>query len=297
MQLQLTVDGKTIARELDVPVLKMGGSKADDFFVAGLRPTEVRIRKKQGQIWVTSRRPGQLNGMDIAAHATVRVLPGECVTWDDGLMRLAVSPPQHRVVPPTRLEPVSPADAPTVVCPSDELETPKDLTPTPQAARSTVAAPTRIVRPWGTFTYLNGTQAGRVIPLTRPELIVGRGEEANIKLNDSTVSKRQARIAWDGELAWLECLSKTNATLHNGESLKSALRLDSGSVLTVGHALLRFELTHARQLKAPAAISGPHLNTQVARRGPPPFPPAPGAGWWVRTRHQLARTWWWFWGE
>ncbi len=231
MRLEVTAWGQKFKRDLDVPLLKLGGSQRDDVFVEGLEPGQVRVRKTKGQIWVTSPKPSRLNGVEMAPHAAFRVLPGEKVSWDDGALALALGQTRITPIPPTRMEPVSRFDAVTVAL--------------PLVSDSTQAVETRVVRPWGMLTCINGPHAGRVLTLNHGEMELGRGPEVQLQLGDPTVSKRQARITWDGQLAQLECLSRTNVTLLNGAPFRGSGQLDPGAVLTFGNQLLRFELTQS----------------------------------------------------
>ncbi|MBX7116979.1 MAG: FHA domain-containing protein [Myxococcaceae bacterium] len=254
MRLEVTAWGQKFKRELDVPLLKLGGSQRDDVFVEGLDPSQVRVRKTKGQIWITSPKPSRLNGVEMAPHAAFRVLPGERVSWDDGALALALGQTHVTHIPHTRMEPASLYDAATVAL--------------PLVSDSTHAVETRVVRPWGILTCINGPHAGRVLTLTLGEIEIGRGADVQLQLGDPTVSKRQARICWDGQLAQLECLSRTNVTLLNGAPFRGAGPLDPGAVLTFGNQLLRFELAHASVGMAARVNTGArtHLRRPLALR-------------------------------
>jgi|CXWL01.1.fsa_nt_gi hypothetical protein len=284
MQLEFTACGRKVARQLDVPLLKLGGSQRDDVFIAGLEPAAVRIRKRQGQVWVSSQKPARLNGVEMAAHAAFRVLPGERVSWAEGSIQLAIGQARIAPVTATRIEEASSVSPVTVAEPASKSDS------------VTTAAATRVLRPWGTLTCLNGAHAGRVIPLTRAELIVGRGADAQAKVDDSAVSKHQARMRWNGELASLECLSRTNATLHNGKKLKGPARLDSGAVLTLGHSLLRFELTGARVSNPFSEAPTPLTLTRRIRGPRQSLTLHHQHGFLIRVRRGLGWLKWWFFG-
>lgn len=75
------------------------------------------------------------------------------------------------------------------------------------------------------LSLMLGLDDGLVVPLGResPEgaLVLGRGEEAEVRLLDGSVSSKHARVRWDGwkREAWISDLGSTNGTLINGQSI------------------------------------------------------------------------------
>lgn len=75
---------------------------------------------------------------------------------------------------------------------------------------------------------------------------VGRGEENDLRLNDARVSRRHARLVFEGGSWWIEDLQTTNGTLKNGVALRRE-RLQDGDELAMGLTVLRFEERAARR--------------------------------------------------
>lgn len=75
---------------------------------------------------------------------------------------------------------------------------------------------------------------------------VGRGEENDLRLHDARVSRRHARLVFEGGSWWIEDLQTTNGTLKNGVSLRRE-RLQDGDELTMGLTVLRFKEKAARR--------------------------------------------------
>ncbi|MGV3623718.1 MAG: FHA domain-containing protein [Archangium sp.] len=90
------------------------------------------------------------------------------------------------------------------------------------------------------LSLMLGLDDGLVVPLGReaPEgsLVIGRGEAADVRLFDGSVSSLHAEIRWDGwkRVAWLRDLGSTNGTLVNGNALTGEVELAEGNVVTLG---------------------------------------------------------------
>lgn len=75
---------------------------------------------------------------------------------------------------------------------------------------------------------------------------VGRGEDNDLRLTDVRVSRRHARLVFEGGSWWIEDLQTTNGTLKNGVALRRE-RLQDGDELTMGLTVLRFRERAARR--------------------------------------------------
>jgi diguanylate cyclase (GGDEF)-like protein len=94
--------------------------------------------------------------------------------------------------------------------------------------------------------FLSGDLLAVPIPLERGEVVLGRALEADVRINDSGVSRRHARIntvvGEDGKTDYiLTDLTSSSGTLLNGQRIKSET-LQNGDKITVGKYLLRFEM-------------------------------------------------------
>jgi FHA domain len=66
------------------------------------------------------------------------------------------------------------------------------------------------------------------------DLLLGRGDQVDIRLEDPFASSRHARIVRQGELAVIEDLGSTNGTLLNGEPLRGPQPLHPGDRIRIG---------------------------------------------------------------
>lgn len=77
-------------------------------------------------------------------------------------------------------------------------------------------------------------------PLRHGTTIIGRGEEADIRLPDVGMSRRHARLAFDGHSAVLTDMGSTNGTLINGIRIGEQL-LNSGDYIQFGGTTLVYQ--------------------------------------------------------
>lgn len=87
---------------------------------------------------------------------------------------------------------------------------------------------------------LSGSKAGQVIPLTGQELLIGRGSECSLILDEPGVSRAHARIVPENEEFQLEDLGSTNGVVVGGQRV-SRHCLQPGDILRLGSALLKFD--------------------------------------------------------
>jgi diguanylate cyclase (GGDEF)-like protein len=94
--------------------------------------------------------------------------------------------------------------------------------------------------------FLTGDLLAVPIPLEREEVILGRALEADVRVNDTKISRKHARINAinDPETNTvsyvLTDLSSRNGTLLNGEKVRQET-LQNGDKITIGDHILRFE--------------------------------------------------------
>jgi diguanylate cyclase (GGDEF)-like protein len=95
-----------------------------------------------------------------------------------------------------------------------------------------------------TLTVLTGTQAGRLVPVDRAGVLVGRSDDADLVVRDRGVSAHHARIApTGGQFFYVEDLRSTNGTFVGPTRIGVSL-LEQGDGLRLGPQLrLRFART------------------------------------------------------
>jgi hypothetical protein len=72
------------------------------------------------------------------------------------------------------------------------------------------------------------------LSFTQLEVIIGRGVNCDVMLEDKTVSGRHARLAYHHGQWWLEDLASTNGTFLNGEPVSAAVVLTHGDQIRCG---------------------------------------------------------------
>jgi hypothetical protein len=85
-----------------------------------------------------------------------------------------------------------------------------------------------------------GLRAGAAYDLSEGALL-GRGDEADIVLEDSFASTRHARLAPHGDVIVLEDLGSTNGTYLNDEPLRGPQPLHPGDRIRIGDSDFTFE--------------------------------------------------------
>jgi DNA-binding winged helix-turn-helix (wHTH) protein len=77
-------------------------------------------------------------------------------------------------------------------------------------------------------------------PLVEGENLIGRGPEAAIRIDDSEVSRRHARIVVEGGNATIEDLGSKNGTFLRGNRLRQPARLADADEIWIGLEVARF---------------------------------------------------------
>jgi hypothetical protein len=85
-----------------------------------------------------------------------------------------------------------------------------------------------------------GLKAGAAYDLSDGALL-GRGEAADIRLEDTFASSQHARLVPQGEVMVLEDLGSTNGTYLNGEPLRGPQPLHVGDSIRIGDSEFTFE--------------------------------------------------------
>jgi pSer/pThr/pTyr-binding forkhead associated (FHA) protein len=100
-----------------------------------------------------------------------------------------------------------------------------------RAAKRPRGAPTRVV-------VVDGANAGETVSLDEAPILIGRGTDAAIRLDDDYVSTRHARIASSGDQWFVEDLGSTNGTYIGAHRLTQPTTLQLGSTVRIGKTTL-----------------------------------------------------------
>ncbi len=91
------------------------------------------------------------------------------------------------------------------------------------------------------LTVLTGTATGQTFKLSRGEAVIGRADDALIRLVDDGVSRNHARLRLETDKLWVEDLESRNGTFVNGAKIDKRVPLQDGDKIQVGRTtVLRF---------------------------------------------------------
>ena len=88
--------------------------------------------------------------------------------------------------------------------------------------------------------YPTGPNMGCRYPLGDRSLMLGRGEDCDIRLQDHSVSRRHAKIEPTGEGFYVYDQQSTNGTFVNDRQLDNSWLLQDGDYLRVGNCIYRY---------------------------------------------------------
>lgn len=124
-----------------------------------------------------------------------------------------------------------------------------------------------------------GPTPGATFILEGDQLTIGRDSTNEIVINDAEVSRRHARLTFQGGKYVLEDLGSTNGTFVNGQRLAGPRVLKAGEVVSFGEQIvLVFEVMTndpGATMVSPRAAAVPSVSRPVT---PPPPPPADYVG-------------------
>jgi diguanylate cyclase (GGDEF)-like protein len=102
-----------------------------------------------------------------------------------------------------------------------------------------------------TLTVLGGNGLGQLVVLDGKQLVIGRGEEADLRIEDDSLSRKHARFALIHGSWFVEDLKSTNGTFLNGKRLGDVEVVTDGARIQLGErTLLRFTLQDEREYEA-----------------------------------------------
>lgn len=82
---------------------------------------------------------------------------------------------------------------------------------------------------------------GESHPIKRSRTVIGRGTEADITVDDTSISRKHIEILWDGTRAQVNDLGSTNGALLNGQPVSKSL-LAPDSVIDIGRTRIVFRV-------------------------------------------------------
>lgn len=82
---------------------------------------------------------------------------------------------------------------------------------------------------------------GKRYPITHSHTVIGRGSDADITVDDTSISRKHVEILWDGTRAQVNDLGSTNGSLLNGNQVSKA-PLAPDSVIDIGRTRIVFRV-------------------------------------------------------
>lgn len=104
---------------------------------------------------------------------------------------------------------------------------PKPAKPVKASRRRRSNAPTRLV-------ISEGANAGITVPLNGQPILLGRGADATIRLDDDYVSTRHARFVPHGDDWYIEDLGSTNGTYIGNQRITTPMVVAPGVQVRIG---------------------------------------------------------------
>jgi diguanylate cyclase (GGDEF)-like protein len=87
--------------------------------------------------------------------------------------------------------------------------------------------------------YPTGPGMGTRYPLSATPVVIGRGSDCDIRINDHSVSRRHAHIKSEADEHWIVDLQSTNGTFVN-DVPAAQCKLKDGDYLRIGNCIYRF---------------------------------------------------------
>lgn len=116
----------------------------------------------------------------------------------------------------------------------------------------------------------SGPTPGATFSLEGDQLVIGRDTASAIAINDAEVSRKHARLNFQGGKYVIEDLGSTNGTFVNGQRLVSPVVLKSGDVISLGEQIvLMYEVLTA---DVGETVISARRSVPVSRPAPAPAP-------------------------
>lgn len=85
---------------------------------------------------------------------------------------------------------------------------------------------------------VDGPNTGQSVPLGDDPILLGRGPDAAIRLDDDYVSTRHARFATNGEQWYVEDLGSTNGTYLGSQRITTPVPISTGTQVRLGKTIV-----------------------------------------------------------
>jgi pSer/pThr/pTyr-binding forkhead associated (FHA) protein len=100
-------------------------------------------------------------------------------------------------------------------------------------------------KPWGWLVYRDGKFAGQELALKHAVVSIGREEDNEVWLDDDTISRYHAELAWENGQVYVTDADSLNGVLLNGKRIRSSTPVKHNDTLEIGDH--RFVFRYAQQ--------------------------------------------------
>jgi hypothetical protein len=122
----------------------------------------------------------------------------------------------------------------TVPNPPEQRQPLEEPPPPPKKGRRQRGSPHRLV-------IAQGAQAGQAAALDAGTIMIGRGADCQLILDDDYVSTRHARVATVEDGYYIEDLGSTNGTYVNGQRITAPTMITLADTVRIGKTIMRLE--------------------------------------------------------
>jgi pSer/pThr/pTyr-binding forkhead associated (FHA) protein len=98
--------------------------------------------------------------------------------------------------------------------------------------------------------------AGKTIPVTLPQILIGRDARCHIRPSSATVSKKHCAVLVLGDQVFIQDFNSTNGTFVNDERVEGERELRDGDRLRIAGLEFRVALNVAPAVANPSGESG-----------------------------------------
>lgn len=217
MRLDLLWNDETQPIDLADGLITVGGSRTDDICLEGLPHGLLTLNCEGDKVTVVAQRSVRVGETLFPARVPRLLLEGEELKLpNDVVIKRAVDAKRRD----------SRRQMATAFVAKELLEGDLD----PQETRA------------ATLTCVTGLDRGRVYPVAFEENVIGRADDAAIRVRDRSVSRQHALLVRKGKTYVLQVIpTSMNGIYVNGLLLKKDRALKSGDTIEVGQTILRFD--------------------------------------------------------
>jgi pSer/pThr/pTyr-binding forkhead associated (FHA) protein len=98
----------------------------------------------------------------------------------------------------------------------------------------------------------NGVHAGKPIPITVPQFVIGRDPQCQLRPASPSISKRHCAVLLRGKQVLIRDFGSTNGTFVNGQLVEGEVPLKDGDLIKVGPLDFAVSLSMTAAASAPA---------------------------------------------